>query len=150
MSFFSDLLTGGAGSIVKAAGEVIGEFVTTDKERLAAENENRRLGLEETKAYLADTQSARHMQEVALQQDDLFSKRFVYWFSAGWSAFAMVFMLFVTFGSIEKDNVRFADTILGFLLGTAIAGIFNFFLGTTYRSQKKDDTISILSKSKQL
>ena len=42
-----------------------------------------------------------------------------------------------------------ADTILGFLIGTAIAGIFNFFLGTTFRSQKKDETISTLARENQ-
>ena len=39
------------------------------------------------KAYLADTADARKMQVAALQQDDLFSKRFVYFFSAAWSVF---------------------------------------------------------------
>jgi hypothetical protein len=39
-----------------------------------------------------------------------------------------------------------ADTILGFLLGTAIAGIFQFFYGSTQRSRDKDDTIKNLSK----
>lgn len=148
MSFWTNLLTGGAGSIIKDAGEVIGEFVTTDKERLAAANEMEELGIRREEAYLKDTQDARHMQVAALHQDDLFAKRFVYVFAALWSAFAMVFMLIVTLHDIPEKNVRMVDTILGFLLGTAIAGIFNFFLGTTYRSQKKDDTISILSKNK--
>lgn len=149
MSFWTNLLTGGAGSIIKDAGEVIGEFVTTDKERLAAANEMEELGIRREEAYLKDTQDARHMQVAALQQDDLLAKRFIYVFAALWSAFAMIFMLIVTLHDIPEKNVRMVDTILGFLLGTAIAGIFNFFLGTTYRSQKKDDTISILSRDQK-
>ena len=133
-------------TIIEAVGSVAGELVTTDKERLAAENEQDRIGLEREKAYLADTQDARHLQVAALQQDDRFAKRFIYWFAIAWSAFAMGFMLLATLTNIPDKNLRLVDTILGFLLGTAIAGIFNFFLGTTYRSQKKDDTISALSK----
>lgn len=148
MSLWSDLLTGGAGSIIKDVGEVVGEFVTTDKERMAAAQEMESLGIRREEAYLKDTQDARHMQVAALQQDDLFSKRFIYWFAVGWSVFAMGFMLIVTLCNIPEQNLRMVDTILGFLLGTAIAGIFNFFLGTTFRSQKKDDTISTLAKNK--
>lgn len=146
MSLWSDILTGGVGGIVESVGKVAGELITTDKERLAAEAEMESLGIRREEAYLKDTQDARHMQVAALQQDDLFSKRFVYFFAAAWSLFAMIFMLIVTLGDIPKENVRMVDTILGFLLGTAIAGIFNFFLGTTFRSQKKDDTISNLSR----
>ena len=148
MSFWTNLLTGGVGSIVKDVGEVVGNLVTTDKERLAAENEMEELGIRREEAYLKDTQDARHMQVAALQQDDLFAKRFIYWFAIGWSLFAMGFMVVVTLCVIPEQNLRMVDTILGFLLGTAIAGIFNFFLGTTYRSQKKDDTISNLTKAK--
>lgn len=146
MSFLSDLLTGGAGSIIKSAGEVIGEFVTTDKERMAAQLEQDALGLKREEAYLADTDSARKMQIAALQQDDLFSKRFIYWFAAGWSIFSMAFFVAVTFAPVPKDNLRFVDTLLGFLLGTAIASIFNFFLGTSMSSKAKDSTISALAK----
>lgn len=146
MSFLSDLMTGGAGTLVEAVVKGAGELITTDKERMAAEAEMARIGVEQEAAYLADTQSARNMQIAALQQGDLFAKRFIYWFAIVWSAFAMAFMLTVTLGDIPEKNLRMVDTILGFLLGTAIAGIFNFFLGTTFRSQKKDDTISNLSK----
>lgn len=96
-------------------------------------------------AYLDDVASARGMQTAALQQDDLFSKRFVYYFAMAWSAFAMVFFLIVTLCAIAPGGQRFADTILGFLLGTAVASIFQFFYGTTSRSQKKDETIKQLS-----
>ena len=97
------------------------------------------------KAHLADTADARKMQVAALQQDDLFSKRFVYFFSAAWSVYAMVYIMDVTMGRIPKDNVQIVYTVLGFLLGTAIASIFNFFLGTTMRNSKKDDTMNVLS-----
>lgn len=96
------------------------------------------------KAYLADVDSARRMQIAALQQDDVFSKRFIYYFATGWSGFAMIYFLWATFGHVV--NQRMADTILGVLIGTCLASFFQFFYGSTARSQKKDDTIQQLSK----
>lgn len=102
------------------------------------------LDLEYTKAQLADVASARAMQSTALQQQDTFSKRFAYYFAAGWSAFAVVFFFTATFCKIPSENLRIVDTILGFVLGTAIASIFNWLYGTTVRSATKDDTIKQL------
>ena len=144
MSLLSDNATGGIGSIIETVGKVAGDLITTDKERAAAQLEQDRLGLDREKAYLGDTQDARHMQVYALQQDDLFAKRFIYWFAIGWSVFSMAFFLVIAFVEIPKSNIRVVDTILGFLLGTAIASIFNFFLGTTVRSGQKDNTIQSL------
>lgn len=102
------------------------------------------LDLEYTKAQLADVASARAMQVAALQQDDRFAKRFGYYFAAGWSSFAVVFFFAATFGKIPPENLRIVDTILGFMLGTAIASIFSWLYGTTVRSATKDDTIKQL------
>lgn len=148
MSLLSDLATGGVGTLIETVVKGASELVTTDKERLAAEAEMERLGIEREKAYLADVDSARRMQMEALKQDDLFAKRFVYWFSIAWSLFAMVFLFSTTFMDIPEKNIRTVDTVLGFLLGTAISSIFSYFLGTSYTSRRKDDTISQLSANK--
>jgi len=146
MSLLSDLMTGGVGSIIETVGKVAGDLITTDKERAVAQLEQDRLGLARDSAYLGDTQDARHMQVSSLQQDDLFAKRFIYWFAICWSVFAMAFMLIATLVKIPAENANTVNIILGFLLGTAIASIFNFFLGTTIRSGKKDNTILSLSQ----
>lgn len=96
------------------------------------------------KAYLADKKSARELQAAALGQDDLFSKRFVYYFAMGWSVFAMVYFGAVTFLKVPEAGVRIADTILGVLIGTILTGLFQFFYGSTARNGKKDDTIQAL------
>ena len=57
---------------------------------------------------------------------------------------AVVVIFFITFGNIPSDNVRFADTILGFLLGTIIATIINFFLGSSKGSADKSEIINKL------
>lgn len=95
-----------------------------------------------------DTASARHMQEVALQQDDPFAKRFVYWFSICWSVFAACYIVGITFVKIPAENQRYADTILGFLLGTVIATMFQFFLGSSIGSKAKDTLAEMLAIKK--
>lgn len=85
-----------------------------------------------------DTANARAMQVAALQQDDLLSKRFIYVFATFWSLFAAGYIAFITFGTIPEDNQRFADTILGFLLGTVVATILQFFFGSSMGSKEKD------------
>ena len=85
-----------------------------------------------------DTANARNMQVEALRQDDIFSKRFIYYFAIFWSIFAAGYIGFITFGTIPVDNQRFADTILGFLLGTVVATILQFFFGSSMGSKDKD------------
>jgi hypothetical protein len=85
-----------------------------------------------------DTANARNMQVEALRQDDLFAKRFIYIFATFWSIFAAGYIGFITFGTIPEDNQRFADTILGFLLGTVVATILQFFFGSSMGSKEKD------------
>ena len=85
-----------------------------------------------------DRASARSMAVVALQSEDPFVRRFTYYFIAGWSVFAMVVIPCMIFMQIPESNVRFADTILGFLLGTVIASMFAFLLGSSFGSRQKD------------
>lgn len=67
-------------------------------------------------------------------------------FASGWSAFFMVYVAFVTFGPIPPANTRFADTILGFLLGTGASTILSYFFGSSASSKAKDETIREISK----
>lgn len=91
------------------------------------------------KLYLEDRKDARKMQEEALNQDDIFSKRFIYYFAIGWSLFAMLYLAGITFITIPESSTRFSDTILGFLLGTIISGIIQFFYGSSVGSKHKTD-----------
>ena len=86
-----------------------------------------------------DTADARDMQKVALQQSDVFSKRFIYYLAIFWSIFAALYIGMITFIGIPTESVRFADTILGFLLGTIIATIMQFFFGSSQSSKTKTD-----------
>lgn len=96
---------------------------------------------EYAKLDAANAADARKLQMAALAQDDTFSKHFIYYFATFWSFSAALYIGFITFGTIPAANVRFADTILGFILGTVIASIMNFFFGSSKSSRDKTDLL---------
>jgi hypothetical protein len=92
-------------------------------------------------AYLNDKANARDLQKAALNQDDLFSKRFLYILALVWSIFSMMFFLIQLFHPTPEANTRTVDGINIFLLGTVIPAILYFFYGTSKSSQNKDGVI---------
>jgi hypothetical protein len=106
----------------------------------------REMDMEYAKLHLENVKGARDMQAAALGQSDVFSKRFIYYFAAFWSVCAVVYIACITFATIPEQNVRFADTILGFLLGTIVATFMNFFYGTSKSSQDKTDKMAEMAK----
>ncbi len=91
---------------------------------------------------LQDRASAREMQKVALKQESWFAKNFVNLFALMWSLAAIAYIFIVTTMQIPQQSVRFADTILGFLLGTIIAGIIGFYYGSSLGSKIKDEVLT--------
>jgi hypothetical protein len=87
---------------------------------------------------LSDLSDARDMQKAALGQNDIFSKRFIYYFASFWSTAAVLYIACITFLEVPQANERFADTVLGFVLGTVIATIIGFFYGSSAGSKEKD------------
>jgi hypothetical protein len=87
---------------------------------------------------LKNMEGARDMQLKAMESDDPLVRRFVYFFIAGWSILSATYIGFITFGEIPESNIRFADTILGFVLGTMVASMFQFLLGSSLGSRAKD------------
>ena len=83
-------------------------------------------------------QRATDMQMKAMESDDPFVRRFLYYFIAAWSTFAIVFIPCLIWAPIPENNVRFADTILGYVLGTVVTGMFAFLLGSSQGSRNKD------------
>lgn len=90
----------------------------------------------------ADRDSARHMQETALNQEDKFAKHFIYWFAWFWSVGSMAYFFAITFGQVPASGKDFGNIILGFLLGTAVATIISFFYGSSKSSKDKTDTMA--------
>ena len=87
---------------------------------------------------LKNMQGARDMQLKAMESDDPLVRRFVYFFIAGWSVLSATYIGCITFIDIPDENARFADTILGFVLGTMVASMFQFLLGSSLGSRNKD------------
>jgi hypothetical protein len=89
-----------------------------------------------------DGRDARKLQSNALLQDDLFSKRFVYYFTIFWSFVSASLLGAIIFYPIPEPNLRAADTILGFLLGTLVSSMFAYYFGTSKSSGNKDSAIA--------
>ncbi len=88
-------------------------------------------------------QRATDMQILAMNSQDPETKHFIYRFAWFWSAVSVTYFFAVTFVPLFKDMSEnssfqhFADIILGFLLGTAVASIIQFFYGSSKSSQDK-------------
>ena len=85
-----------------------------------------------------DTHSARLMQSKALSQNDVFSKRFVYYLAMFSVICGFTYIGAITFIEIPEANQRHADTILGVIIGGILMQIFNFFFGSSKGSKDKD------------
>lgn len=130
---------------VTGASDMDGALLAINRDAEAAMKLQMRLidvAAEEDARAVADRADARAMQVAALGQEDLMAKRFVYWFAAAWSLFAMAYLTFITFVDFPLSNQRFADTILGFLLGTIIATIIVYFFGSSKGSHGKDNALN--------
>lgn len=88
-------------------------------------------------------QRATDMQILAMNSQDPVVRRFVYYFAWFWSISSVVYFFALTFAPMiwkVEENTQyqhFADIILGFLLGTAVASIIQFFYGSSKSSQDK-------------
>lgn len=118
------------------------ELTAEDKQKIMdSQIEIMKIDFEKLKLEYENTNSARDMQKVALQQDDTFSKRYVYYLATFWSLVAVGYIFLITFLTIPEANVRFADTTLGFLLGTIVATIINYFFGSSKSSSDKNQLL---------
>lgn len=99
------------------------------------------LELEYTRMAMDDLKNARGMQIAALAQDDKVAKRFIYYYAWFWSVSSMVYFGSVTFIALPEGGQHFADIILGFLLGTAVATIISFFYGSSKSSKDKTEAM---------
>jgi hypothetical protein len=91
--------------------------------------------------HLADIQSARAMQVEALRSSDPLVRRYVLYLASFWSFAAAAYIFAITFFPVPEGSERFADTALGFILGTIIAQILNFFFGSSQGSAEKSAII---------
>ena len=73
-----------------------------------------------------------------MSDDDLkFNRRFLAGFAVMLTVAALAYLGAITFLPLPAANVRFADTILGFMLGTLLGTVIAFFFGSSKSSQNK-------------
>lgn len=102
----------------------------------------------EEQMRLQDVSNARSMQIEALKQEDVFAKRFIYGYAGVWTLFAFIYISCVTFAGVPPESIRYADTIIGFLLGTGMSAIMQFFFGSSHGSKAKDEILKGMSNAK--
>ena len=95
------------------------------------------LDVQKLELTLENTKDAREMQEKAMQSDDPWVRRFVYLFAWFWAVTSVGYFFAVTFFDMPQTGEQFANFILGFLTGTAVATIIGFFYGGAVQGDKK-------------
>jgi predicted membrane channel-forming protein YqfA (hemolysin III family) len=77
----------------------------------------------------------------AVDPNNNIAKNFIYQFAWFWSISSVVYFFSVTFFSMPEGARDFANIILGFLLGTAVATIISFFYGSSKSSKDKTEAM---------
>ncbi len=71
-------------------------------------------------------------------KNNQFTKHFITYLSSFYSIVVFIYIFLVTFCDISKENVRYVDTIIGFLMGTVVTTVINYFLGSSKSSNDKN------------
>jgi uncharacterized membrane protein YgaE (UPF0421/DUF939 family) len=143
-----------ASTLIGSVTGMIDEVVTNKEERETLKMQAQKqvqdytVRLEELaqaseKSFLEDRQNARTMQVAALAQNDLFSKRYVYYLATFWSVAGVAYIFAAPYLE-QMGNGQIVNTTLGFLLGTIVATVINFFFGSSKGSADKQDKINAL------
>lgn len=145
--------------LLKAGSEFIDTIVTNKEERDAAklalaQEVNRHIeemnahDLEMEKAYLADVASARALQVAALAQNDLFSKRFIYYLAA----FIVVSATCAGFGlyfiKVPEENKRMVEMFFDVYLFAGALSVIYFFFGSSRGQERSEETKAITEATK--
>jgi len=119
---------------VESKEEAIEHHLTAHPEEMVKLEQ---VDMQKLELALENTKDAREMQEKAMQSDDPWVRRFVYLFAWFWAISSVIYFFTVTFLEVPKTGEAFANFILGFLTGTAVATIIGFFYGGAVQGDKK-------------
>jgi len=140
-----DLFSSSVGALVDSVGNAIDKNITNKEEKMQLQKEIEKqiqdFTVQMEVLNVENTKSAREMQVAALQQDDKFSKRFAYYLASFWSIVGAGYIVSATWFPVV--NEKMADTVLGFLLGTIVATIINYFFGSSKGSKEKQDLLNL-------
>lgn len=148
-----------ASTLIGSVTTMIDEVVTNKEERealkMAAQKQVQEytvkmeeLAQESDKMYIDDKANARDMQKAALLQNDLFSKRFVYYLALSLIGATILFDYFLLFKEIPTANKDMVNTIAGMLNSGGVIAIVQFFFGSSKGSSDKQDMLNTLTNKK--
>lgn len=130
----------GVGDFARAIG-IVNE--SSNNAGLSAEEANEFFDL--VQLDLTDLADARAMQKEALSQDDVFSKRFVYYLTIGIVAFVFSMVICLFFVDIPKENKTIIDMVVGIVIG-GYTSIMAFYFGSSKSSEDKNSTLQKFMK----
>jgi hypothetical protein len=84
-----------------------------------------------TETNQKDVADARAPHVELIKMGDKIASHFIYFYSWFWAISSTVYFFSVTFLPMPEGARDFANIILGFLLGTAVATIIGFFYGNS-------------------
>lgn len=87
---------------------------------------------------LVDRQNARNMQIAALDQDDRFSKRYLYYLSSFIILSATLFGILLFWVEVPEENKRLVEMFSDIYLFAGAVAVINFFFGSSLGSKQKD------------
>ena len=108
--------------------------------------------LELERVHQSDRANARELQKAALDNDDRFVRRFIYYYATGLSLLTFIFIFWAAFvydysNGGSSQTLRVIDTVLGFLLGVSLSAIIQFFFGSSQGSKSKEKELSLLNEA---
>jgi len=77
------------------------------------------------------TDENSNLHEELVKRGDKVATHFTYWFAWFWGIVSVVYFFAITFLTVPTSGENFANIILGFLLGTAVSTIINYFFGNS-------------------
>lgn len=86
---------------------------------------------QEATAQKQEDGSLKDIHAELVKRGDKIATHFTYWFAWFWGVISAVYFFAVTFIEVPSAGENFANIILGFLLGTAVSTIINFFFGSS-------------------
>lgn len=157
--FVKKIFTGGADKLVSSITGLVDESKFSAEEKAqfdlkVLELTNKHLesvgdlAQKETDAYLKDMDSARQMQIEALKNQDVFSKRFIYYFTIFLSFMTFLFDFCLFWVSYPERNHDLINMIAGVLNTSCLAAIVSFFYGSSKGSEDKQKHINDMLSNK--
>ncbi len=148
MSWLSDLIGNGAGSIIDSITDGVDKFITTDEERAELELKKQQMRLriqelqiEAEREYFKDRESARRMQS---ETDSKIPGALTLIFSVSFFGL-IVFLLLLLFKKIDTEIPNYIVALISSIFGsvaTIMTQIISFYFGSSKGGEDSGRAIS--------